>query len=350
MTSSVTPTSAASTSAEPDANPTTFPTAKVHVRAGAERAHRIARWVVAGVVVLGWAFILGSNRFDLTMPVVVFGLAWLSVVLTGWWLVRTFLETAEHDLAGDEAWFRPSGALGELQREKASLLKAIKEIEFDRGMGKMTAADADELLALYRGKAIEVIKAIDAATVATSSTARAEIDRELRARLQVGAASRLGPTPGKGAAKVKAKAKGKASKSPVAPAAPVSKAATSVEASPPLSPAEAAARKAAKAEEMAAEAARLAEAARAAAEEAKLEAARVAGESGDGDARSGGEGDLETEAETETETETETGTETETETGTETEAETETEADSESKTGTETETDAAAASAKTVAS
>ncbi len=68
---------------------------------------------------------------------------------------------------------------------KKSLLKAIKEIEFDREMRKMSDKDADELTRHYRMRAIEVIKRLE--TQGDASSVDAEIDREVRARLKVDA-------------------------------------------------------------------------------------------------------------------------------------------------------------------
>lgn len=157
------------------------------------RAARFGGYLALGLVLVGWMFIVAQNRFEPSLPVIVVSLGWLAVVQSGFWLARSALETATEPATGagadDDAWFRPTGKVGELQREKQSLLKAIKEVEFDRGLGKMSEADATSLLAMYRSKAIEVIKAIDEASALAETTGpRAEIERELRARLQIASA------------------------------------------------------------------------------------------------------------------------------------------------------------------
>src|SRR5690606_3475205 len=82
-----------------------------------------------------------------------------------------------------EAWSRPIGAREELEKEKKSLLRAIKEAEFDLGMGKLSKADADAMIQMYRARAIEVIKELERMDGAADETPRAKIERELAARL-----------------------------------------------------------------------------------------------------------------------------------------------------------------------
>jgi hypothetical protein len=91
---------------------------------------------------------------------------------------------ATYDEADDpEAWGLPQGARDELEREKRTLLKAIKEAEFDAQMGKLSKRDLDEMVRNYRLRAIEVIKLLDAGGAST----RDEILREVRARAEVDA-------------------------------------------------------------------------------------------------------------------------------------------------------------------
>jgi hypothetical protein len=110
-------------------------------------------------------------------------LGWLAVVEAVLYLWRTGF-SASDDVDDDADWWRPVGERDELEREKKSLLKAIKEIEFDREMGKLTDDDAGEIVRMYRARAIEVIKALDALDAGGGeATVKDEIERELRARL-----------------------------------------------------------------------------------------------------------------------------------------------------------------------
>jgi hypothetical protein len=153
--------------------------------------------IVAGVIVVGAVFIAWSHRFHVTVPVLIMTLGWIAVVSTVYTLIRIGTTASEHD-PDEIAWWRPTGKREELEREKRSLLKAIKEIEFDREMGKMSDADAAEILRVYRGHAIEVIKALDHVDTGGPRSVREEIEREVKARLAVSATKPTKPSkPGK---------------------------------------------------------------------------------------------------------------------------------------------------------
>jgi len=51
----------------------------------------------------------------------------------------------------------------ELEREKAALLKALKELDFDHQMGKVSDKDFADISATYRGRAIRVMRQLDEA-------------------------------------------------------------------------------------------------------------------------------------------------------------------------------------------
>jgi hypothetical protein len=151
------------------------------------------RWIWRGsalaVIAIGWAFIAAQNNFHVTPPVVFVGLGYFAGVAAIYSLFRTgaAVVAADPEDDGQATWGRPMGARGELEREKRTLLKAIKEAEFDHQMGKLSKRDADEMIATYRARAIEVIKEIDRLERAASGTGtvRDRIQREVRARLEV---------------------------------------------------------------------------------------------------------------------------------------------------------------------
>jgi hypothetical protein len=160
-------------------------------------------WAVAAVVIAtGWVFIAWSHRFHVTVPVAVLSLGWLAVVAAVYTLFRTGVSASDDDV-DTVAWWRPTGKRDELEREKRSLLKAIKEIEFDREMGKISEPDALELIRSYRIHAIEVIKAIDEIDAGGRGSVRDEIEREVRARLAVGVAAAKRKANGAGKGKLK---------------------------------------------------------------------------------------------------------------------------------------------------
>jgi hypothetical protein len=175
------------------------------------------RGVVAGALLLGWLFILWQNKFHLTVPVVIIGLGYLAVVATvaNLWRVGASAVAPEDD--SPDAWTRPIGPRGELEKEKKTLLKAIKEAEFDLAMGKLSKADADELIRMYRARAIEVIKELDRLEAGHADSPREAIKREVHARIALEQAkSTKKDKRGKAAAKAQP-AKSAAAGNPAAP-------------------------------------------------------------------------------------------------------------------------------------
>ena len=69
-----------------------------------------------------------------------------------------------------------------LEREKMLALKSIKELEFDRAMGKLSDADWREMSARLRARAARIIRQLDA-----GSSYRDQIERDLIKRLGDGA-------------------------------------------------------------------------------------------------------------------------------------------------------------------
>lgn len=145
--------------------------------------------IAAGaLVVAGWILILAINRWHLGAPAVFLCLGWLSIVAAGrlLWMAAMRAGT-ELEAAADEVEPVDESRAGELEREKKALLKAIKEVEFDRELGKMSDEDADEIVRVYRARAIEILKLLDGSEVEAESVAGEPldqlIDREVRARL-----------------------------------------------------------------------------------------------------------------------------------------------------------------------
>jgi hypothetical protein len=66
-----------------------------------------------------------------------------------------------------------------LEREKTLALRSLKDLEFDRSMGKLSPADFDEMSARLRGRALSLMKQLDD----DGSGYRSIIERELSARL-----------------------------------------------------------------------------------------------------------------------------------------------------------------------
>jgi len=90
---------------------------------------------------------------------------------------------------GEGAGGRSTAATSErarvaLEREKALVLRSIKELEFDRAMGKVSSKDFDEMAGRLRARALMLMKQVDEG----SAGYRELIERELSARMATRAA------------------------------------------------------------------------------------------------------------------------------------------------------------------
>src|SRR5690606_6558296 len=65
-----------------------------------------------------------------------------------------------------------------LEREKLLVLRSIKELEFDRAMGKLSQKDFDEMAGRLRARALSLMKQLDVGEAGYA----AEIERELASR------------------------------------------------------------------------------------------------------------------------------------------------------------------------
>ena len=65
-----------------------------------------------------------------------------------------------------------------LEREKALVLRSIKELEFDKALGKLSAADFDEMSGRLRARAARLIHQLDA-----GGGYRAQVEADLQQRL-----------------------------------------------------------------------------------------------------------------------------------------------------------------------
>jgi hypothetical protein len=81
-----------------------------------------------------------------------------------------------------------------LEREKMLVLRSIKELEFDRAMGKLSTKDFEEMSQRLRTRAIALMKQLDEGDTGY----REVIERELRARLVQVPGSGLRPSTGSG--------------------------------------------------------------------------------------------------------------------------------------------------------
>jgi len=84
-----------------------------------------------------------------------------------------------------------SGRLrADLEREKALTLRSIKELEFDRAMGKVSEEDFAQMAGRLRARALGIMRHLEAG----QSVYRQEIEKELAARLQNAPGLKTRPT------------------------------------------------------------------------------------------------------------------------------------------------------------
>jgi len=94
--------------------------------------------------------------------------------------VPFFLRSRKAD--GEEYFPDPRAErVKELDSRKDSLLSAIKDIEFDHGLGKLSREDFEELHGKYRAEAASILKEIDSIGGAFPGEDYDDIESEIRA-------------------------------------------------------------------------------------------------------------------------------------------------------------------------
>jgi hypothetical protein len=137
-----------------------------------EPARRGSFWPLAGLsLVLALAILLGL-RFgvgvDLDAPTI--GLAVACVVMIWalramWGIVVALARPPVESILVEAEELLPEGQLpgywAELREEKSRVLRAIKELEFDHSMGKLSDEDFKQIGDRYRLRAIEVLRLLE---------------------------------------------------------------------------------------------------------------------------------------------------------------------------------------------
>jgi hypothetical protein len=95
-------------------------------------------------------------------------------------LYRTLapLTASDHELSSTQPLTDRLRA--DLEREKGLVLRSIKELEFDRAMGKVSARDFDEMAGRLRSRAMALMQQLD-----EGRNYRSVIERELQSRAAV---------------------------------------------------------------------------------------------------------------------------------------------------------------------
>lgn len=91
---------------------------------------------------------------------------------------------------------RQSGrARAAMEREKALVLRSIKELEFDRAMGKVSPRDFDEMSARLRARAMMLIKQADEGGAGYRDLIERELSARLVTRSRAGGVQQQAPEP-----------------------------------------------------------------------------------------------------------------------------------------------------------
>ena len=141
----------------------------------------ILYFFIAGTISLGVgvyaAFALGL----IDASVVFLALATAALAWVGWLLFRSAQSlTREPDDA--ETVLATGRRRKELEREKQLLLKALKELEFDHEMGKVSDADYREIGGQYRARATRVLRQLD--ETGREVNYRELVERDVQARVK----------------------------------------------------------------------------------------------------------------------------------------------------------------------
>jgi hypothetical protein len=137
---------------------------------GDERDRKMGRWLAAAIptlTVLG-AAIAAMLQGAGAAIVVLAGGALAGAIAILWASVRTLL--GEVPLSGADAY--AFGAPGAEQEQKIAVVRALKDLELERSLGKISERDYRELVARYRAEAKHLLRLLD--DRASPARARAE--------------------------------------------------------------------------------------------------------------------------------------------------------------------------------
>jgi rRNA maturation endonuclease Nob1 len=143
-----------------------------------EKIMQVIRWALPLTSLLS-AIAVGSIYGVGTAILVLAGGALLGVIAILWASVRTLAGDAPITLEEAIALGSPST----VEEQKRAVLQALKDLEYERSMGKISEPDYDELVVRYRTEAKRLLKAVDQDLAPLRARAAEYVEKELgRAR------------------------------------------------------------------------------------------------------------------------------------------------------------------------
>lgn len=131
-------------------------------------------FTISGALIVG----LGLAGREFGAPGVVLGLAGatlIACIAAFWASVRTMI--GETRLSGAEAF--AIGTTGGAMEQKRAVLRALKDLEFERAVGKISDEDYKVLVARYRADAKRLLKQIDEASAEKRARAEDLVNKQL---------------------------------------------------------------------------------------------------------------------------------------------------------------------------
>ena len=134
-----------------------------------------ALWWALPLLTIAAAALVGSSYGFGTAILVLAGGVLLGVIAILWASVRTLAGDAPLTLDEALALGAPSAA----EEQKRAVLQALKDLEYERSVGKVADADYEELLQRYRTEAKRLLRAVDEDLAPLRAKAAAYVDAQL---------------------------------------------------------------------------------------------------------------------------------------------------------------------------
>jgi hypothetical protein len=133
-------------------------------------------FVLASLMAATAAVVLARQSTPANLVLISLTIGAAGVAAAGFYRMLAPLGVDEETLFSETLTERQRAAL---DREKTLVLRSIKELEFDRAMGKLSEKDFEEMSGRLRARALSLMKELDAG----GSGYRELIERELNARV-----------------------------------------------------------------------------------------------------------------------------------------------------------------------